>query len=435
MKARDEELQKEAEKQRLRELEEEEAEAEEAEAVNVSEMNEEERRQHELDRLVHNKISKEFQMKARMKAKMRKAQHREKMLKEAQAAAAGVQLPQEEQPMSELLTRKLAQMNGEDPDAAVYGDSYSGASLRRSSSMGATDIGASRAMSGSVPSRASSWKGSGNGGRIGMTINTNFDANSNGPPSLNRQDSFSSTGSGFHSSRSGSNDNDSLIDNSAFIELNNSLSILNSGHSSSGFPKPLPLKRSSSFNSTSEGNNHELGIGASADMQPKAQYKSSMYKGTINQDELDGGYGLGMALTKKRKEELQSTQGQQASLFNAVTSNGFKMPAMLERSVSASAGGSDKTLKRIRPTSSTVTVNNRSFIFGSDNSRTGFGASGGSMSGFGGGEESNFGSNMGVSRSMSTSSGPSLFSKIADAANKKDRMLKKSSSLIGMRNF
>ena len=63
MKARDEEIRKEMEKQRLREQEEAEAEAEEAENANVSEMNEEERRQHEADKLLHNKVAKEFMIK------------------------------------------------------------------------------------------------------------------------------------------------------------------------------------------------------------------------------------------------------------------------------------------------------------------------------------------------------------------------------------
>ena len=326
MKARDEELEKEAEKQRLRELEEEEAEAEEAENVNVAEMNEEERRQHEVDKLIHNKIAKEFQMKARMKAKMRKAVQREKMLKEAQAAAAGVKLPEKQQPMSELLTRKLAQMNGEDPNAALSRNSFGPHSLHRSSSMSAASYGAYKSKSGSVPLRTSSMKSSSHGDRIGM-INTNFDTVGSGPPSLIRQNSFSSTGSGPQSSRSGSSD-EILVDESAFLELNNSLSFMNGSYSNSGFPKPLPLKRSSSYNSASEGSNHGFGtIGLSGiNNQSNSQYKSSMYKGTLNQDELDGGYGLGMALTKKRTEELQSTQAQHASLFSAVTSNGGKMP-------------------------------------------------------------------------------------------------------------
>ena len=166
MKLRDEELKKEREKQRLRELEEEEAEAEEAEAVNVSDMNDEERRQHEVDKLIHNKIAKEFQMKARMKAKMRKAEQREKLLKEAQAAAAGLQVPDEpQQPMSELLARKLSQMNGTNQEAAAF------SSLHRSSSMNAMGFGASRNKFSSMPgvSRASSMKSSsgGSSGRIG----------------------------------------------------------------------------------------------------------------------------------------------------------------------------------------------------------------------------------------------------------------------------
>ena len=433
MKARDEELEKEAEKQRLRELEEEEAEAEEAENVNVAEMNEEERRQHEVDKLIHNKIAKEFQMKARMKAKMRKAVQREKMLKEAQAAAAGVKLPEKQQPMSELLTRKLAQMNGEDPNAALSRNSFGPHSLHRSSSMSAASYGAYKSKSGSVPSRASSMKSSSHGDRIGMNINTNFDTLGSGPLSLVRQNSFSSTGSGPQSSRSGGSD-EILVDESAFVELNNSLSLMNGSYSNSGFPKPLPLKRSSSYNNASEGSNHGFGTSGLSGInnQSNSQYKSSMYKGTLNQDELDGGYGLGMALTKKRKEELESTQAQQASLFSAVTSNGGKMPAALSRSVSASvAGGSGKTLKRIRPTASGITVHNRSYVFNTDNSRTGFGNSGGSMSGFG--EDSS----MGISRSATVpaSNGPSLFSKISDAANKKDHLPKKSGSLKSLRKF
>lgn len=435
MKLRDEELKKEREKQRLRELEEEEAEAEEAEAVNVSDMNDEERRQHEVDRLIHNKIAKEFQMKARMKAKMRKAEQREKLLKEAQAAAAGLQIPDEPQPMSELLARKLSQMNGTNPEAAAF------SSLHRSSSMNAMGFGASRNKFSSMPvvSRASSMKSSsgGNIGRIGMTINTTFDTNSNGPPSLNRQNSFSSTGSGALSSRSGSSDENVsvTVDDSAFIELNKNLSMMNGDASNSGFPVPFPLKRSSSYN---ENNYQSYGNTAtSGSSQSNNQYKSSMYRGTLNQDELDGGYGLGMALTKKRKEELELNR-EHASLFSAVTSNGVKMPAPLSRtaSTSAAAGKSGKTLKRIRPSSSVSTVYNKSYVFGSDNSRTGFGG-GGSMSGFGGGEDSHIGSNMGISRTTSASAanGPSLFSKIADAASKKDHLLKKSSSLVGMRNF
>ena len=65
------------------------------------------------------------------------------------------------------------------------------------------------------------------GNRIGMNLNTNFDTMSSGPPSLNRQNSFSSTGSGPQSSRSGSSDENLQIDESAFLELNNSLSIMN----------------------------------------------------------------------------------------------------------------------------------------------------------------------------------------------------------------
>ena len=438
MKLRDEELKKEREKQRLRELEEEEAEAEEAEAVNVSDMNDEERRQHEVDKLIHNKIAKEFQMKARMKAKMRKAEQREKLLKEAQAAAAGLQVPDEPQqgPMSELLARKLSQMNGTNQEAAAF------SSLHRSSSMNAMGFGASRNKFSSMPgvSRASSMKSSsgGSSGRIGMTINTTFDTNSNGPPSLNRQNSLSSTGSGALSSRSGSSDENVLVtvDDSAFVELNKNLSMMNGDASNSGFPVPFPMKRSSSY---SENNHQSYGSAAtSGTSQSNNQYKSSMYRGTLNQDELDGGYGLGMALTKKRKEELEMNR-EHASLFSAVTSNGVKISAPLSRTASTSvaAGKSGKTLKRIRPSSSSVsTVYNKSYVFGTDNSRTGFGG-GGSMSGFGGGEDSYIGSNMGISRTTSASaaSGPSLFSKIADAASKKDHLLKKSSSLVGMRNF
>jgi hypothetical protein len=42
-------------------------------------MNDEERRQHEVDKLIHNKIAKEFQMKARMKAKMRRLHKQESL--------------------------------------------------------------------------------------------------------------------------------------------------------------------------------------------------------------------------------------------------------------------------------------------------------------------------------------------------------------------
>jgi hypothetical protein len=55
-------------------------------------MNEEERRQHEFDKLIHNKIAKEFQMKARMKAKMRKLHKQESLRGSVTGAGLGTML-------------------------------------------------------------------------------------------------------------------------------------------------------------------------------------------------------------------------------------------------------------------------------------------------------------------------------------------------------
>jgi hypothetical protein len=357
--------------------------------VNVAAMNDEERRQHEVDKLIHNKIAKEFCMKARMKAKMRKL-HKQESLKGLVAGNG----------LGAMLNLKVDIPSVDAPPGPL--------TLQRSLS-----------ESSSVS-------------RISAPLLSSRSVNS----SLSYEDNI-----------------DSIMDASKMSEsiplkrtLSDVLRDVTNQSKDEASGKAVKVQRSSCFTSENSRNglNQFVAPKPSVPLQTNASttssvaVKSSLYHGTINKAELDAGYGMGMAITKNRKVAANPT----GSLFSKVvatapsgtsTTTASNIPSRtfsFGSALGATSASDGRKLKRIRPSSSFVTVSSKQFIF-SESLHGGSGVN--SMNGFDESSNINY-STMPSSNgerssdSRSNNESISLFAKVSSANTGASASLKRSVS-------